>query len=144
MCMTINYFFTDNPNIIRQAYALRKLVFVQEQQVPEEMELDEFDATALHGVAQIDGKVVGVLRLLVEDNKGHLGRLAVSKELRGQGIGQQLVILTEAKAKELNLSEIYFHAQTHAMPFYEKLGYQTRGEVFDEAGIEHIEMYKDL
>jgi predicted GNAT family N-acyltransferase len=142
--MTINYFFTDDKDIIRQAYALRKLVFVQEQQVPEELELDEFDATALHGVAQMDGKVVGVLRLLVEDKKGHLGRLAVSKALRGQGIGQQLVILTEAKAKELKLSEIYFHAQTHAMRFYEKLGYQTRGEVFDEAGIEHIEMYKEL
>lgn len=142
--MSINYFFTTDPEIIKKAYALRKLVFVQEQQVPEEIELDEFDVTALHGVAQIGNEIVGVLRLLIEDGCGHLGRLAVKKELRGQGLGRDLMKLAEEKAKELKLKEIYFHAQYHAMPFYQKLGYGTRGEIFKEAGIDHIEMWKEF
>ena len=142
--MPISYFFTKDPEIISKAYSLRKLVFVEEQKVPEEMELDELDQVALHAVAQDNDRVVGVLRLVIEGDKAHLGRLAVRKELRGQGIGQQLVALSEREAKNLNLKEIYFHAQVHARSFYQKLGYQTRGDIFEEAGIEHIEMYKEF
>lgn len=142
--MEIQYFFTKDQEKIKQAYSLRKLVFVEEQKVPEELELDEFDAHALHAVAQEMDQVIGVLRIIIEDDRCHLGRLAVKKEFRGRGIGQELVKLAERKAKELNLKEIYFHAQTHAMSFYQKLEYQARGELFDEAGIEHIEMYKEL
>ena len=129
---------------IQNAFRLRHKVFVVEQHVPEEMELDEFDAQAIHVVAKDDDQVVGTGRLLVENNKGHIGRLAVNKIYRRQHIGSGIMSKFEEIAKERNLTELYFHAQTHAQKFYELLGYTPRGEKFDEAGIEHVEMYKIL
>ncbi len=129
---------------IEGAYALRKIVFVDEQKVPEEMNIDEFDKDAVHVVAKRDNKIIGTGRMVVEGDRGKIGRMAVEKDLRKQGIGKELLILLEQEAKKRKLKEIYLHSQVHAKPFYERLGYQPRGEVFTEVGIDHMEMYKTL
>ncbi len=126
------------------AYHLRHVVFVVEQKVPEDMELDEFDAEAIHAIARDGEAVVGTGRLVVEGRRGRIGRMAVLKERRGEGIGNGLTEVLEGRARELGLTEIYLHAQVHAKDFYVKKGYAERGEEFDEAGIAHIEMYKVL
>lgn len=133
-----------NEQDMNGAFALRKIVFVDEQKVPEEMEIDEFDKNAIHVVAKKNNKIIGTGRMIIEGDRGIIGRMAVEKEIRKQGIGKELMMLLEQEAKKRNLKEIYLHAQVHAKSFYEKLGYQPRGKIFDEAGIDHIEMYKTL
>lgn len=127
-----------------RAYFLRTTVFVHEQKVPAEMELDEFDQEAVHALALDGDAIVGTGRLVIEGDRGRIGRVAVIKERRGEGIGYGVMALLEAKADELGLSEIYLHSQIHAKDFYSKQGYKPRGEEFDEAGIAHIEMFKKI
>lgn len=125
-------------------YSLRSIVFVAEQKVPADMELDEYDEEAIHAVAKDGEAVVGTGRLVIEGNRGRIGRMAVQKERRKEGIGKGLMEVLESKAIELGLTEIYLHAQVHAKDFYVKRGYLPREKEFDEAGIAHIEMYKNL
>lgn len=143
----VNYEVVESPDDKQRAYDLRWEVFVVEQGVPGDMELDEFDEGALHVVAKdAEGAVVGTGRLVIEpeDNCGRIGRLAVAKPQRHQDIGTGIMMLLEQAARDRHLSELYLHAQIYAQRFYEQLGYVPRGERFDEAGIEHIEMFKQL
>lgn len=137
-------FVATDHNDLKQAFELRHVVFVDEQKVPKELEVDEFDQQAIHLVAKENDKVVGTGRLVIENNKGRIGRLAVRAEFRGRGIGKAIMLRMEKEARLKGLSELYFHAQVHALGFYEKLGYISRGEKFAEAGIDHIEMFKNL
>jgi predicted GNAT family N-acyltransferase len=129
---------------MQSAFNLRDQVFVVEQKVPRDMEQDEFDAHAVHVIARNGEVVIGTGRLVIEGTKGHIGRIAVDQNTRGTGVGRNVMLELEKKAKELGLTELYLHAQTYAKRFYELLGYTPRGDVFDEAGIEHIEMFKML
>lgn len=126
-------------------FALRERVFVQEQGVPMDIEMDELDADADHFIARLDGRVVGTGRLVAEDGgMGVLGRLAVTPAARGAGLGVALVAAIERRAAERGLKTIDLHAQVHARGFYERLGYTAEGDVFDEAGIAHITMRKAI
>lgn len=140
----VEYGVVRSPEEKQKAYGLRLEVFVREQKVPEDMELDEFDAEAIHAIAKDGETVVGTGRLVVEEDRGRIGRMAVQKERRKEGIGKGLMEVLESKAIESGLTEVYLHAQVHAEDFYAKMGYAERGEEFDEAGIAHIEMYKNL
>lgn len=134
---------------VQAAYALRHEVFVVEQGVPPELELDELDAQADHFlVRDADGEVVGAGRLVVEPAGfatvepslgpvGHLGRLAVRRTARGAGHGVALVRAIEERARERGLRVVVLGAQTHAIGFYARLGYTAYGPVFDDAGIPH-------
>ena len=142
----------------RAAYQVRFDVFVTEQQVPADLELDELDGTADHFVAYDDGiagRAVGAGRLVVEPAGfadadpvlgpvAHLGRLAVRPEARGTALGVALVAAIEARAAERGLRVIALSAQTHALGFYERLGYAAHGPVFDDAGLPHRWMTKQL
>jgi len=128
------------------AGALRREVFIEEQRVPAEMEWDEHDADALHGVARNRlGKVVATGRLL-SDAPGiaRIGRMAVHRGLRGGGHGAAVLRLLEDAAKARGDKEVRLHAQRSAEAFYKRLGYAPFGEPFDEAGIAHIEMQRVL
>jgi len=137
------------------AYAVRYDVFVTEQQVPADLELDELDETADHFVAY-DGEVaVGAGRLVVEppgfaDSDpalgpvAHLGRLAVRPEARGTALGVELVRAIEQRAAERGLQVVTLSAQTHALGFYERLGYVAYGDEFDDAGLPHRWMSRTL
>lgn len=128
------------------AYAVRHEVFVEEQDVPEDMELDGDDASADHLVAYDEaGTPVGTARLrVVEDQIGKAERLAVRTEHRGTGLGRRLMEQLETASRERDCSRIRLHSQTRVEEFYAALGYETVSDVFDEAGIPHVEMVKEL
>ncbi len=126
-------------------FALRFAVFVDEQHVPADIELDEEDATALHILAEEDGLAVGCARVLFHDNNtAHIGRLAVKRERRGEGIGAAICRFCMDVIASRGCVRIALHAQLHAAGFYERLGFVPHGENFFEAGIEHVEMVMPL
>ncbi len=129
------------------AYELRKEVFVREQHVPEEIELDELDATADHVVAADEaGRVVATGRLVLLDRTtGKVGRMAVARPVRGRGAGAAVLAELERIARsERRLEEIVLHAQLSAKGFYDRAGYRAEGDIFEEAGIDHVTMRKRL
>jgi predicted GNAT family N-acyltransferase len=113
---------------------LRVEVFVQEQGVPADMELDEFDPVSLHAVCESAGRVIGTGRLLPD---GHIGRLAVACDWRGRGVGGRVLEALVAEAARRGLAEAVLHAQVQAEAFYLRHGFVADGPVFDEAGIPH-------
>lgn len=125
-----------------RAGAIRISVFVEEQGVPLELEWDDMDRSSWHALAlTTDGTAVATGRLLPD---GHIGRMAVLKMARGTGVGAQVLDALMAKAAELGYPELILNAQTHAEPFYARAGFERVGDVFEEAGIPHIEMRKRL
>lgn len=121
---------------------LRLRVFTDEQNVPVELEEDEADVTALHAVAlNAQGIAIATARLLPD---GHIGRLAVAREARRQGLGGLLMQTLMEQAQQRGAREILLHAQTHAQAFYQRLGFTPEGDVFPEAGIPHRLMRRAL
>jgi predicted GNAT family N-acyltransferase len=136
-------------------FAVRKEVFVAEQGVPEDLEYDAYDTVAVHVLAvREDGVPLGTGRLLYGSSAaekvagdltlGSLGRLAVTQEARGLGVGVALVRAIEDAARALGLAAVDLHAQTHALGFYERLGYEAYGPEYLEAGIAHQGMRRAL
>ncbi|WP_223066422.1 GNAT family N-acetyltransferase [Paenibacillus caui] len=128
---------------------IRKEVFVEEQQVPIELEIDEFDRIspdAHHLLIEQDGKNAATGRITYyKDNAAKMQRIAVRKEFRSQGIGQVLMLALEELARELGFEKAVLDGQLHAVPFYEKLGYEVASqEPFEDAGIMHHRMEKKL
>ena len=125
-----------------EASRIRFAVFVEEQRVPIEMEMDEFDPRSLHALAYSPtGEAIGTGRLLPD---GHIGRLAVIRDWRGKRVGGSLLELLVTAARERGDAEVALSAQTHAMGFYRRHGFAERGEVYLEAGIPHQEMRRSL
>ena len=124
-----------------QALALRIEVFVTEQGVPATLEHDEDDATALHALISRDAQTLATGRLVrVGAVTGKIGRLAVKRDWRGQGLGRQVLLALSDAARAQGIKQLHLHAQCNAKPFYEREGFVAVGEPFDEAGIEHILM----
>ena len=126
------------------AYAVRHQVFVEEQQVPPELERDEFDDLAIHLVALRGEDVVGTLRIVVSGGHAKIGRMAVLAAERKSGVGTQLMERAAEVARGMNVREISLHAQLTAKEFYARLGYREEGDVFEEAGIAHVSMRKTI
>ncbi|NXY99005.1 GNAT family N-acetyltransferase [Streptomyces sp. BR123] len=143
-----------SPEDLKACFAVRTEVFVVEQSVPESIEYDAYDADAVHVLAVApDGSPLGTGRLLHGRavigktgglQAGALGRLAVTAAARGLGVGAALVRAIEAEAAELGLRTVVLGAQTHALRFYERLGYEAYGPEFEEAGIPHRSMRRTL
>ena len=131
-----------NSHDLDDAFYVRREVFIKEQKVSEEEEFDEADFKSHHVIVYADSKPIATGRLLKENDVWLIGRISVLKEFRGKNAGKFLVEKLLEKAVELGADEIHIHAQTHAVPFYEKFGFVTYGEMFFEAGIEHISMVK--
>lgn len=124
--------------------AVRFTVFVDEQRVPEEIEIDDEDRRCIHVLAHDDGIPVGTGRVDIEKD-GKIGRVAVLALHRRKGVGAAIMRLLHTIASENGLPRCWCHAQVSAAPFYEKLGYRIAGdEPFDEAGIPHVRMECDL
>ena len=121
----------------RAIEAIRRRVFVDEQRIPEKDEFDAEDAASLHVLARLNRDPVGTGRL---NPAGKIGRIAVIAGQRGRGIGSQILRELLESARRLGVREPFLHAQLQAVPFYEKFGFSSRGEVFDEAGIPHVRM----
>lgn len=127
------------------AYEIRREVFIAGQGVPVDLERDELDPLAVHVLARRDGTPVATGRLVArDDGVGVLGRVAVLESERGTGLGVAVVRALEESGRELGLDRIELHAQTHALAFYQRLGYEPYGEEYVEAGIPHVSMDKAL
>lgn len=124
---------------------LRRVVFIEEQGVSEEDEVDGLDDSAIHLLAFADGVPVGTARLLVKGDKGKIGRVCVLPAARGTGLGAALIrrALEEFRAMP-GLRRVTLGAQSHATGFYAALGFHPVGEEFMDAGIPHREMVIDL
>lgn len=122
-----------------QLSRIRQLVFIEEQKVPEEMEWDELDKSSIHFLVTIQNKPIACARL---KNDGQIGRMAVLTEYRHQGYGSKLLKFILDIAEKKKIEPLYLHAQVGAIPFYEKMGFVSHGDVFYEANIPHREMFK--
>jgi YbgC/YbaW family acyl-CoA thioester hydrolase len=128
------------------AQAIRTAVFVQEQQIPADLEWDAADAQALHAVAYNRlGQALATGRVVAHSPGAvKIGRMAVSRTVRSSGVGRHVLDALIAAALARGEREVLLHAQTSAESFYRRAGFQPRGEVFEEAGIAHIEMVRTL
>ncbi|ACL67674.1 GCN5-related N-acetyltransferase [Anaeromyxobacter dehalogenans 2CP-1] len=143
--MPISVVPADTEPLRRLALALRDEVFVAEQGVPIELEHDAEDATAFHVVALDGGRCVGTGRLVRQaGGVGRVGRMAVARDRRRDGVGALLLQALEAQARAEGLAEIELHAQRYVEAFYRRHGYVPEGAPFLEAGIEHVVMRKRL
>ena len=123
---------------------LRVRVFCDEQGVSREEELDGLDDEALQIVALDESGVVATCRLRDLGAEWKLERMAVEARVRGLGVGASLLVGAEAEARTRGAEQMVMHAQIRAEPFYAANGYTREGEVFMDAGIEHIAMRKRL
>lgn len=127
------------------AFAVRRTVFVEEQGVDEELEYDDHDETAVHFVAYDGSEPIGAARLReYENGVGKVERVAVLESRREEGVGRALMETLEERADALGFATLKLHSQTRAAEFYRGLGYEQRGDEFEEAGIPHVEMRKSL
>lgn len=122
-----------------QIRMIRNTVFTSEQHIDPNKDFDGQDGDAIHVLILCQGKYVGTGRMLRD---GHIGRLAVLKEYRGQGLGAEIVLSLINEAKNKNLKRVYLGSQKQAVGFYKKLGFAVYGEAFTEVGIEHVYMEK--
>lgn len=132
-------------NTYKDALAIRMDVFVKEQEVPKEMEL-EYEDECIHIVIyNDDAKAMGTVRLKpLEDLVMKIQRMAVLKEYRGQGVGRQLMLYAEKVARAMGATTLLLGAQVQAIPFYESLGFSICSDMYLDAGIEHKDMDKKL
>ena len=120
-----------------EAQRIRFAVFVEEQGVPAELEMDDMDARCLHALAFHESQPIGTGRLLPD---GHIGRMAVLKPWRGRGVGAALLRRLVQAARDRGDREVVLSAQVHALGFYRAQGFTAFGEVYEEAGIPHQAM----
>jgi predicted GNAT family N-acyltransferase len=137
---------------LMQALAIREVVFIEEQHVPEGIERDTEDAKAFHVLAFQGGHAIGTGRLVALTSSaagesgrwGQIGRMAVLQSHRQGKVGTLVLGALEAEARRQGMTGILMHAQLYAIGFYRKHAYEPVGPVFDEAGIDHVEMRKRL
>ena len=131
---------------LQEAFKIREIVFIDQQECPPEEEFDGLDEESIHFIAYITGEPVGTSRYRTTDKGVKLERFAVLKEHRGKGVGKRLVqtaIVQIAATFEAG-TLLYMHAQLDAMPLYARYGFEKVGDKFVEAGIEHFLMKKTL
>ena len=129
----------------QDAYLIREKVFIEEQGVPEDMELDEFDPTAKHALAYEGHLCVGTGRLVhLNSHHAQIGRMAVLRAFRNRGIGRAILSRLIALAKSEGVLTLTLHSQVSAISFYAKMGFIVDGPIYDEAGISHRNMILSL
>ena len=125
----------------KAAFAIRHKVFIEEQGVPEDLELDEFDPLAIHALAFEGSECVGTGRLVnIGEQIGQIGRMAVLPRFRNKGFGRAILEKLMDQARVEGIVRLMIHSQVTAIPFYEKQGFQIQGDIYDEAGIPHRNM----
>ena len=138
--MSTSITITDWEDARELVKPIRIKVFILEQKVPEDLEWDEYDETAWHAVAKSNHQVIGTGRLIINQSTAKIGRMAIDPKYRGKGIGLEMLKALINKGKEKGAQEFILHAQTHAIAFYAREGFEPYGPIFDEAGIPHVEM----
>lgn len=135
-----------NDQMLQDCFKIRKEVFVKEQHVPEDNEIDKYENEAIHIIGyNEDNLPIATARIrMLNEEIGKVERVAILKEYRGLGLGLKLLQFVKKIAHTHQLTFLTMHAQYYAIPFYEKLGYSTSGEPFYEENIKHIVMDKNM
>ena len=136
--MEVNVKIVESDNEKESVISIRRIVFIQELNIPEHMEIDDNEDLAIYVLAKIEGKNVGTARWRETNSGIKLERFAVLNQFRSYGVG---TAMTKFILKQLDQSKlIYLNAQESAISFYEKLGFDSTGSMFDEVGIAHQKM----
>jgi len=123
------------------AFLVRQAVFIYEQGVPADLELDEYDPLATHALAYMDELCIGTGRLVdLGGGQAQIGRMAVLAQFRGRGTGKKILEKLVQIASAQGVKLLVLHSQVAAIPFYEKQGFEVQGPIYDEAGIPHRNM----
>lgn len=147
----IKYLILDNSN--EDILSIRKEVFIIEQQVPKDIEYEINENERIHCCLYLGNELIAYGRIVLPYEHARkalnikcvrVGRVCVRKKYRYQGYGRKIMNFIESNLKKWGISKIEVHAQLQAKEFYLSLGYLINGDIFSEAGIEHIEMYKIL
>lgn len=134
-----------NSPIYKDSLKIRHKVFVDEQKVPVDLEIDHLEKSSIHGVLYNSNQAVATLRLYQSKSRSYqVQRVAVLKRFRKKGYGKTLMLKAENKAKELDADQLILDSQNTAIPFYKKLAYQISSGEFLDAGILHHTMVKDI
>jgi predicted GNAT family N-acyltransferase len=129
---------------ILKVMVVRGIVFIEEQGVDWEGEIDEFEDQSVHFLGEADGQPVATGRLrLLADGRAKVERIAVRPAWRGRGYAREVVRAVLAHAAALGARHCMMHAQVHLQKFYEDFGFRRQGDVFVECGIEHITMVRE-
>ena len=139
--MNITAIICDYASNTEDICAIRYEVFVDEQNVPVDLEIDGLDGKAKHALAFVDGVPIATGRIL---NDGHIGRVSVLKNYRGLGIGKLIIKELIKCAQDMSLEKVWLSSQWHAHSFYLDFGFVCVDEIYKEAGIDHIKMFKVL
>ncbi|MXX66912.1 MAG: GNAT family N-acetyltransferase [Chloroflexi bacterium] len=135
----------ESDSELRGAFKIRNQVFVREQRIPAEEEVDEEDESAIHVVASLQGEIVGAGRVvLMEDGIAKIGRMAVARPFRRRGIGGRMLRLLESEAQARGARVCALHAQEYVKRFYAARGYRLHGKPFLEVDIPHVEMRRRM
>lgn len=134
----------ENEKEREDAFSVRRTVFIDEQNVPAEEEIDQHEDEAAHFVFYHEDSPIAAGRFRVVDGFGKVERICVLKDARNTGAGKAIMNEIEAYAFENGIQKLKLNAQTHAIPFYSKLGYEVVSEEFLDAGIPHKTMVKKI
>lgn len=129
---------------LEPCFALRREVFIGEQNVPEAEEWDALDATATHLLTRFEGVPVGTARLIQGEGYGKVGRVCIRKSMRGTGLGAVMMRAAIQHFRDNGTPEVRLSAQSYALGFYEGLGFVAHGPEYDDAGIPHRDMVLTL
>jgi predicted GNAT family N-acyltransferase len=129
---------------LKDAFTVRSKVFIEEQNVPEEEEMDQYESESIHFVVYGGTVAIGAGRLRFVEDYAKVERVCILKEYRGTGVGKVLMEKMEEVASEKNFHKLVLHSQTHAEKFYSKLGYESYSDIFMDAGIPHVAMRKGI
>jgi len=138
--ITLETFSDINDEIVN----IRREVFINEQKISEEEEFEGGEENFVHVCAYQKSMLTGYLRISVKETFLHIGRVAVKKQFRKQGVGRTIMFFAEKLGREKNCKFAVLNAQKQAEGFYKSLGYCADGDIFYEAGIEHVRMVKEL
>lgn len=139
--MQVKCFPVTTEEEMKVCFDIRREAFVAEQNVPAELERDEKDAASRHFGVLVDGEIIGTCRVRLMGSAAKIERVAILKAYRGKGIGRALMKYILAELRKEPMIELFrLSSQAFAVPFYEKLGFRTRGSEYLEAGIPHYDM----
>ncbi|WHY93234.1 GNAT family N-acetyltransferase [Neobacillus cucumis] len=134
----------ENEKELEDAFSVRRTVFIEEQNVPEEEEIDQHEKKATHFVLYNEGSPIGAGRFRLVDGFGKVERICILKQARGTGAGKAIMNGIEDFARKKGIQKLKLNSQTHAIPFYGGLGYEVVSEEFMDAGIPHKTMVKKI
>lgn len=143
----VNFISADTKDLYQECLKIRFEVFVSEQQVPEDEEIDSYESDCRHFLVEMDNQYVGTARYRSKDNTDtvvKIERVAVVKPYRGEGVGRALMNHLHESASKEGYLHAELGAQIQAVPFYSALGYEKISDMFFDAGIEHYMMRKEL